>query len=263
MSLAWGERYPYGGDMSEPPRPPGGDAPGQPPDPTALPPPSPGSYAPPGDTTGSGYAPPPSAPPSSSAPWGGSPAAPPPGEHNPPPPEHNPPPPEYGSPPPQYGSPPPEHNPPPGQYGSPPPGQYGSPPGSGYVPPGGYQTGGFPPGGGGFGSADDKTFALVAHFGGVAGAVLTLGVLGFVGPLIAYLAKGQQSPAIRAHAVAALNFQLLWSVLALPALLLSFCTFGISTFAVMAVQVIFGVIGGLKANDGRVYKYPMSVAFIK
>jgi uncharacterized Tic20 family protein len=117
--------------------------------------------------------------------------------------------------------------------------------------------------GGGFATQDDRTFALVAHFGGAAGSLISLGVLGFVGPLIAYLAKGQQSPAVRAHAVAALNFQALWSLIAFAVLLVSWCLLFIPTFIVMIIQIVFGVMAGLKANEGQLYRYPMSVSFIK
>src|SRR5258706_44006 len=54
--------------------------------------------------------------------------------------------------------------------------------------------------------------ALVAHFGGAVGMLVTGGVGGWVAPLIVLLAKGNQSPTVRAHAVNALNFQLLWSI---------------------------------------------------
>jgi uncharacterized Tic20 family protein len=89
------------------------------------------------------------------------------------------------------------------------------------------------------------------------------GVLGFVAPLIAYTVKGQQSPAVRAHAVAALNFQILWSIIGLVAYLIGCFLLFIPTFAVMAIGIIFGVIAGIKANEGQLYRYPMSATFIK
>jgi uncharacterized Tic20 family protein len=103
----------------------------------------------------------------------------------------------------------------------------------------------------------------VAHFGGALGALISLGPLGFVGPLIAYLAKGQQSPTVRAHAVAALNFQILWSIIAFVLLFVSWCLLFLPSVAVVVIQIVFGIIAGVKANEGTLYKYPMSVNFIK
>jgi uncharacterized Tic20 family protein len=138
--------------------------------------------------------------------------------------------------------------PPPGGYAPPPPGVY--PPGPTFAPPG-------------YASSDDKTWALIAHFGGAAAMFVSGGILGWVPPLIAYLVKGQQSPAARAHAVAALNFQLLWSIIGFAAMLIGCFLAFIPTLIIMAIGVIFGVIAGVKANEGQLYRYPMSATFIK
>ena len=115
----------------------------------------------------------------------------------------------------------------------------------------------------GYASNDDKTWIMVAHFGGAVGAFISFGPLGFVGPLIAYLAKGQQSPAVRAHAVAALNFQILWSAIAFVVLWFSWCLLFVPSLVVFAIQIIFGIMAGVKANEGQLYKYPMSLSVIK
>jgi uncharacterized protein len=185
----------------------------------------------------------------------------------------------YGSPPPSSPPPPPASYSAPGEapapgYGTPPPGGYAPPPG-GYPPPqGGYgQAPGYPPAGGyqpgpgtpppGYPTNDDKTWALIAHFGGALGMLISGGWLGFVAPLIAYMAKGQQSPTVRAHALQALNFQILWSIIGFVSLIIGCFLLFIPTLAVMAIGIIFGIIAGVKANEGQLYKYPMSVSFIK
>ncbi|MET8351936.1 MULTISPECIES: DUF4870 domain-containing protein [unclassified Micromonospora] len=163
----------------------------------------------------------------------------------------------------------------PGPGGYPPAGGYppptgDQPPSGGYPPPpGGYPPGGYPTGGayggpgGGYASNEDKTWALVAHFGGAAGALISFGPLGFVAPLIAYLARGQQSPAVRAQALAALNFQILWSIIAFVLLFVSWCLLFLPSIAVVVIQILFGIIAGMKANEGQLYRYPMSASFIK
>ncbi|MEV0156825.1 DUF4870 domain-containing protein [Micromonospora sp. NPDC050686] len=145
--------------------------------------------------------------------------------------------------------------------GYPPPG--GQPPPGGYPPPGG----GYPAGGygapAGYASNEDKTWALVAHFGGAVGALISFGPLGFVAPLIAYLVQGQKSPAARAHALAALNFQLLWSAIAFVLLFVSWCLLFLPSVAVVLIQIVLGIIAGMRANEGNLYRYPMSASFIK
>jgi uncharacterized Tic20 family protein len=132
-------------------------------------------------------------------------------------------------------------------------------------PPGDYPHGpGQPPSG--YPSADDKAWALAAHFGSAAGAVLG-GLFGWVAPLIALLGKGPQSPTVRAHALAALNFQVLWSIICFVALVLANCLYWLVLprlfYLVPLVPIVIGVIAGVRANDGALYRYPFTVNWFK
>lgn len=150
--------------------------------------------------------------------------------------------------------------PPQGDY--PPAGGY-PPPSGGYPPTGGYAaTPGMPPPG--YANAEEKTWALIAHFGGAAGMFLGGGVLGWVAPLVALLAKGNQSPTVRAHSVAALNFQLLWSIIGLIGYATICIVIGfVPLVLAYIVGIVFGIIAGVKANDGQLYRYPMTVNMIR
>jgi uncharacterized protein len=168
---------------------------------------------------------------------------------------------------------------PPGEGGYPPPGQGGyPPPGQGY-PPAGYDYPSGGPYGGrygapptGYANQEDRTWALIAHFGGAAGAFLG-GWLGFLAPLVALLARGKQSPTVRAHAVSALNFQLTWIGISVALSLVLCCltvvtlgwgAFGFGLLAVpWLVATIFGIVAGVRALDGESYRYPMSISMVK
>jgi uncharacterized Tic20 family protein len=238
----------YGVRMTEPPRPPGegnGNDPTAPFNPYAANDPTPGS-TPPSPPPG-GYTPP----------AGGGGYPPPPGPDYGPPPTSGP---GYGTPPtsgPGYGTPPtsgPGYGPPPGSGGGygPPPGNYGPPPQQyGYGAPAGA-------------SADDRTWVLVAHFGGAAGAFLGGGAGGWIAPLIAYLARGQQSPVVRAEAVKALNFQILWTIITVVGWITVCILIGwLVLLAAWLIATIFGVIAGVKASNNEPYNYPMTVSIIK
>jgi uncharacterized Tic20 family protein len=223
-----------------------------------TPPPSSGAggYAPPPSSGAGGYAPPPSSgagyQPTSGA-----------GGYTPPPSSGAGGYPTYPSQEQGYGQ------PPQAGYGQPPQAGYGQPPQAGYgVQPGAYgQPGGYggpPPAG--YPTNDDKTYAMIAHWGGVAGVVIGGGFLGWVGPLIAYVAKGQQSPVVRAHAVTSLNFHITWAIAYAVSFILLFVSCGLLFFVpllVWLVPLIFGIIGGVKATSGEFYRYPMTINMIK
>ncbi|HZN75403.1 MAG TPA: DUF4870 domain-containing protein [Micromonosporaceae bacterium] len=150
--------------------------------------------------------------------------------------------------------------PPPPAAPPPPPSAPPPPPAAGYPPAGGYAAG--PPAG--FATNDEKTWALVAHFGGALGMFLGAGAGGWLAPLIAFLAKGNESPTVRAHAVAALNFQLLWSIIGIVGWATVCIGIGfILWIGAMIIGIVFGVIAGMKANEGQLYSYPMTVTMVK
>jgi uncharacterized protein len=116
----------------------------------------------------------------------------------------------------------------------------------------------------GYANADEKTWALIAHFGGAIGAFFGGGTLGWVAPLIALVARGNQSPTVRAHAVAALNFQLLWSIVAVIGYATICLAIGLIIFPIaILLQIIFGIVAGVRANEGDLYRYPLSISMVK
>jgi uncharacterized Tic20 family protein len=85
-----------------------------------------------------------------------------------------------------------------------------------------------------------------------------------VAPLVALLSKGNESPTVRAHAVAALNFQILCSIISLVGWILICIIVGfIGVIAGTILGVVFGIIAGLKANEGAYYKYPFTINLVK
>src|SRR5438094_7023424 len=59
-------------------------------------------------------------------------------------------------------------------------------------------------------TADERTMAMVAHLLGAAGYLLSFGALSWLGPLLIYLFKREQSRFVAFHALQSLAFQLGW-----------------------------------------------------
>jgi uncharacterized Tic20 family protein len=107
----------------------------------------------------------------------------------------------------------------------------------------------------GMSESDERMMAMFCHLGGIIG--------GFVVPLIIWLIKKEESKYIDYHGKEALNFQITMGIAQLVCLPLAFCTFGLSSLAVLAITIVFAVLAGTAANRGERYSYPMTFRFIQ
>jgi uncharacterized Tic20 family protein len=83
-------------------------------------------------------------------------------------------------------------------------------------------------------------------------------------PLIIWLIKRDSSPEIDAHGKEAVNFQI--SMLIYNAIAAVFCLIlvGFVFLAVLWIlNAIFVIIAAIKASDGELYRYPMTIRFIQ
>lgn len=109
---------------------------------------------------------------------------------------------------------------------------------------------------------DDKTFGMLCHLSGlIATAVIGLG---FVGPLVVWLWKKDQSSFIDAHGKEALNFQITVLIAAAISFLLVFVIIGFFLLIVVGIgSLVLGILACVAASQGRPYRYPVCIRFIK
>ncbi len=114
------------------------------------------------------------------------------------------------------------------------------------------------------GESDARSMAMLAHLLGA--------LFGFVGPLIIWLVKKDESRFVDDQGKEALNFQLTlliaYLVSAILYVVISFVTCGIGSFLplpliVTIFQLVFGIIGSVKANNGEYYRYPCNIRMIQ
>ena len=105
-------------------------------------------------------------------------------------------------------------------------------------------------------SSDERTMALLAHL---------LGIFSFfVGPLVIWLIKKDESEFVDYHGKEALNFQLTMLIAYIVGVILSTIVIGLCiTLAVWVVIIIFSIMAAVAANKGEYYRYPISIRFIK
>jgi uncharacterized Tic20 family protein len=85
-----------------------------------------------------------------------------------------------------------------------------------------------------------------------------------LGPLIVWLAKRDDSPEIDAHGKEALNFQLSMLIYTVVAAMFCLVLIGFVFLAILWVlNAVFVIIACMKASDGELYRYPMTIRFLK
>ncbi len=111
-------------------------------------------------------------------------------------------------------------------------------------------------------SKDEKTWGMVAHLAALSGWIgVPFGNI--LGPLVIYFVKKDESDFVRDHAKEGMNFGisvLIYSIVCIP---LMFILIGFLLIAVVIIgSVVLNIIAGMKANEGRTYKYPYTIRLI-
>jgi uncharacterized Tic20 family protein len=113
--------------------------------------------------------------------------------------------------------------------------------------------------------AEDKQWASFAHFGNI---------ILLVPALIIYLVFKDRGPKVAVEGKEALNWTINVTAIVIIGNILSLIigafTFGIGSlllgliiWAVIIVNIIFAIMGGVKVNGGGSYRYPVNIRWIK
>lgn len=102
---------------------------------------------------------------------------------------------------------------------------------------------------------DEKTMGMLCHLLGL--------FTGFLGPLIIWMIKKDESQYVNVHGKEALNFQLTCLIGYVASGVLSLVFIGFFTaLAIWVVAIIFGIMGTMAANRGETYEYPINIRMI-
>lgn len=105
-------------------------------------------------------------------------------------------------------------------------------------------------------SDEEKTLGIVVH--------LLPFVSSFIGPLVIYFLKKDASDYVRQQSANVLNFQIFCFVAYIVSLLLIAVFIGALLLPLVAIfWLVFVIIGTIKAVEGTVYKFPVSIPIFK
>ena len=112
-------------------------------------------------------------------------------------------------------------------------------------------------------SGEERNWALVAHLGPIVLGSLSLGILGFLLPLIIFLAKQDESDFVSDQAKESLNFQITVFLAYLVCFPLIFVVIGLLLWGVIFVgHLVFAIVAAVKSYEGVRYRYPFALRLV-
>ncbi len=101
---------------------------------------------------------------------------------------------------------------------------------------------------------DKKVLSIITHLLGI--------VTGFIGALIVYLVTKQE--VVKNHAREALNWQISVLIYSLILGVISTMFIGEALLGLAGLlNIVFCIVAAVKANSGEVWKYPITIRFLK
>jgi uncharacterized Tic20 family protein len=116
------------------------------------------------------------------------------------------------------------------------------------------------------GGITEQQWIVFLHLSAFAGMVIpSLGHI--LGPLIIWLVKKPESPAIDAAGRNVLNFQISWTIWMVVSLVVGFAGSCLVVpivipFALGIAWVVFVILGAMKAGNGETYKFPLTIKML-
>lgn len=109
---------------------------------------------------------------------------------------------------------------------------------------------------------DEPTFSMLLHLSSFLS--MTIPLAGIVLPIVMWATNKNESAVIDAHGKNVINWIISFMIYAFISAMLCFVLIGIPMlFALGICSIVFTIMGAVKANNGIVWKYPMSIRFFK
>ena len=110
---------------------------------------------------------------------------------------------------------------------------------------------------------DERMWAMFCHLASLAGYV-GIPFANIIGPLIVWQIKKAESPLVDDQGKEALNFQISMTIYVLVGLVSLCIGIGLVVLPVLGILgLVFTIIAAIKANQGEMYRYPLTIRFIK
>jgi uncharacterized Tic20 family protein len=107
-----------------------------------------------------------------------------------------------------------------------------------------------------------RTWGMLLHLSVLAGYIVP--IFGLVAPVVIWQLKKDELPGIDAHGKNALNWIISHLIYLVICVALFFFLIGIPLLMALGVMaVLFPIIAAIKANNGEIWRYPLTITFFE
>ena len=109
---------------------------------------------------------------------------------------------------------------------------------------------------------DQRQMGLFLHLSQLANVILF--PVGIIVPIVLWQTNKEKMPALDAHGKMVVNWMISFTIYAIVSIILMFVLIGFLTIiAVGILGIVFPIVGGIKANNGELWEYPLTIKFLK
>lgn len=105
----------------------------------------------------------------------------------------------------------------------------------------------------------EQTFCTVLHLGIFAGYLVPF--LGWILPLVMWLTEREKSKRIDAHGKIVVNWLITYLIFGVALAIIPIIGW-LAAGVMLVCNIVFAIIGAVKASEGETYEYPLSIKFI-
>lgn len=111
-------------------------------------------------------------------------------------------------------------------------------------------------------TSEERQMGMFLHLSQLINIIIPLG--GVIVPIVIWQMKKDQMPALDAHGKMVVNWLISSLIYWLISGVLAIVLVGfIGMLALVILGIVFPIIGGIKANNGEFWEYPLTIKFIK
>lgn len=109
---------------------------------------------------------------------------------------------------------------------------------------------------------ETRHWAMILHLSVLSGLVVPLA--GLIVPVVIYVLKKDDLPGLVPHGHVVFNWMISAIIYCIISLILMLVLIGFILLPVLGLlSLVFPIIGGIKASDGEIWPYPLSIQFFK